>query len=68
MHYIVISPCILQTVEITTSHFNSKWQLRPMKTITKKWPKMAICELPNGQNDPRNINWKYTDQEYAKIA
>ena len=29
----------------------------------QKWPKMAICESSNGQNDPKNINRKYTDQE-----
>ena len=33
----------------------------------QKWPKMAICESPNGQNDPRNINRKYTDQEWKKM-
>ena len=42
MHYIVISPCILQTVEITTSPFNSKCQLRPMKTIARNGPEWPL--------------------------
>ena len=34
----------------------------------QKKPKMATCESPNGQNYPRNINWKYTDQELPNMA
>ena len=41
MQYFVVSPHILQAVEILTSHFKSKCQLRSMKAIAKnspKWP------------------------------
>ena len=30
------------------------------------WPKMAIFESLNGQNDPRNINRKYTENNCHK--
>jgi len=34
----------------------------------QQWPKMAICDSPNGQNDPRNINRKYADQKWPKMT
>ena len=33
----------------------------------QKLPKMSTLGSPNGQNDPRNTNSKYTDQECPKI-
>ena len=57
---------ILQISEIPTENT----LIKNAKNILK-WPKIAknddFC-VPNGQNDPRNTNRKYTNQEWLQIT
>ena len=68
MPFIFISLCCNQPSYVTNGRITNiplqqQMAAKAHESNCQKWPKMAICESPNGQNDPRNINRKYTDQE-----